>query len=615
MKSSNKTMSSKRRRILQFAVGITFSHGARKQMLASAQAPASGTLDRVRPGKPGWPSETQWNELSQQVGDALVKVRAPLATCLNSPDSDDCRQLFKELKNPYFLGDEVGLTQSLGWVDAWTSMPSVYAVAARNTNDVVAAVDFARRHNMRLVVKGGGHSYQGTSNAPDSLLIWTRKINDITLQDAFVGEGCEGHTSPVRAVTVGAGALWAHVYDAVTTHAGGYVQGGGCMTVGVAGLIQSGWFGSFSKAYGLAAGSLLEAEVVTADGAVRIANACTNPDLFWGLKGGGGGSLGVVTRLTLRVHELPETFGAVNMTVKAASAPAFRRLIGLMVDFYKQNLLNPHWGEQITLRRDNVLKIAMVFLGLSRSEAQAVWRPFMETVAREPDDFEVEFSPLKIVATSARGFWAPTMFKKLLGFISTDDRPGAPEDNVFWSGNRGEAGQVLHGYESAWLPVALLQDDRRQALADTLLAATRHWSVTLHVNKGLAGAPDEAIAAARNTATNPAALDAFALLIAAAEGPPAYPGILGHEPDTGLARRNARAIGRAMDEVRKLVPHPGSYVAESDFFNAEWQRSFWGSNYSRLLAVKDRYDPDGLFFVHHGVGSERWSADGFTRFG
>jgi FAD/FMN-containing dehydrogenase len=614
MKPSTKTTSPKRRRLLQLAAGLAFVPAIWNSIFAPARAAASpATRARVRPSDPGWPSETQWNELGQQVGNALVEVQSPLTTCLNAPAGADCRQLFKELKNPYFLGDEVGLTQSLGWVDAWTSMPSVYAVVARNTNDIVAAINFARRNNVRLVVKGGGHSYQGTSNAPDSLLVWTRKMNDITLKDAFVGVGCEGQALPVRAVTVGAGAIWAHVYDAVTTHGGGYVQGGGCMTVGVAGLVQSGGFGSFSRAYGLAAGSLLEAEVVTADGVVRIANACTNPDLFWGLKGGGGGSLGVVTRLTLRVHDLPESFGAVNMTIKATSAPAFRRLIGLIVDFTSQNLLNPHWGEQIRFRPDNVLKIDMVFQGLNRSEAQAIWRPFMDALDGAPDDFKVEFSPLKIVAVPARTFWAPTMLKTLFGFISTDGRPGAPKDNVFWPGNRGEAGQVLHGYESAWLPASLLQDDRRQTLADTLFAASRQWSVSLHLNKGLAGAPTEAGAAARDTAINPAALDAFALLISGAEESPAYPGIAGHEPNTARARLDAQAIKRAMDEVRKLVPDPGSYVSESNFFEADWQRSFWGSNYSRLLAVKDRYDPDGLFFVHHGVGSERWSADGFTR--
>ncbi len=95
------------------------------------------------------------------------------------------------------------------------------------------------------------------------------------------------------------------------------MQGGGCTTVGVAGLVQSGGFGSFSKAFGRAAASLLEAEVVTADGKVRIVNACSEPDLFWALKGGGGGNFGVVTRLTLRAHQLPELFGAVNLTVKA----------------------------------------------------------------------------------------------------------------------------------------------------------------------------------------------------------------------------------------------------------------------------------------------------------
>ncbi len=73
-------------------------------MLASAQTAASEPLARVRPGDPGWPSATQWNELSQQVGKALIKVQSPLVACLNAPDSDDCRLLFKDLRNPYFLG-------------------------------------------------------------------------------------------------------------------------------------------------------------------------------------------------------------------------------------------------------------------------------------------------------------------------------------------------------------------------------------------------------------------------------------------------------------------------------------------------------------------------------
>jgi FAD/FMN-containing dehydrogenase len=158
----------------------------------------------------------------------------------------------------------------------------------------------------------------GTSNAPDSLLIWTRAMDEIVLHDGFVPQGCS--TPPQPAVSVDAGAIWLHVYDTVTTKAGRYVQGGGCTTVGVAGLIQSGGFGSFSKNYGTAASSLLEAEVVTADGQVRIANACINPDLFWALKGGGGGTFGVVTRLTLKTHELADRGGAAIFTIKRCPA-------------------------------------------------------------------------------------------------------------------------------------------------------------------------------------------------------------------------------------------------------------------------------------------------------
>ncbi len=97
----------------------------------------------------------------------------------------------------------------------------------------------------------------------------------------------------------------------------------------------------------------------------------------------------------------------------------------------------------------------MVFQGLDRSGAQAVWQPFLDALDADKE-WKVEFSPLKIVATSARTFWSPTLVKRVLGFIKKDDRPGVPETNVFWPGDQGQAGQFLHGYDSAWLPASLL---------------------------------------------------------------------------------------------------------------------------------------------------------------
>ena len=103
---------------------------------------------------------------------------------------------------------------------------------------------------LRLVVKGGGHSYQGTSNAADSLLVWTRAMSTVTCTKPSCPRAAPAGPRRCAPCSVGAGALWSQVYDAVTTQGGGYVQGGGCMTVGVAGLVQSGGFGSFSKATG-----------------------------------------------------------------------------------------------------------------------------------------------------------------------------------------------------------------------------------------------------------------------------------------------------------------------------------------------------------------------------
>jgi len=572
---------------------------------ASFARAARLSRSRVRPGRPAWPSNAAWDALKGQVGGRLQRLSAPFAAC-TMPAAAACTDALASLGNPFAVGDQPALTQTSGWAGAWTSQPSAYAVAASSTEDVVAAVNFARIHNLRLVVKGGGHSYQGTSNAPDSLLVWTRQMKDIQLHDAFVGQGCK---VAQPAVSIGAGAMWIDAYDAVTTRAGRYVQGGGCTTVGVAGLVQSGGFSNFSKAYGTAAAGLIEAEVVTADGKVCIANACTNPELFWALKGGGGGSLGVVTRLTLRTRDLPETFGAVSLKIKAASDAAFKALIAQTMAFYASTLSNPSWGEQIAFETDNTMNVSMVFQGMSKPQAQATWQPFMAWLTARPE-YTLE-KPLDVVGLPARHFWDAAFFKQYApGFMMADTQSGAAPHRIAWKGDAEDTGWFIHGYQSAWLPAALLGKD---ALVDALFNSSRHWHVGLHFNKGLAGASQADIDAARDTATNPAMLDAFALAIIAGGSGPQFPGMPGPGKAAEVMRNRALSIGRAMEALHQVVPNAGSYVSESDYFLKNWQEAFWGSNYTRLARAKQQYDPDGLFFVRHGVGSEQWSDDGFTR--
>lgn len=568
-------------------------------------------MRRVRPSDPAWPAAAEWTGLRDRVGGNLLEPRALFAGCGTAPDGQVCVDVEKSIRNPFYIGDQPAGTEVSGWLNAWSPAASAYAVKARHAADVAAAVNFARDKRLRLVVKGGGHSYQGTSNAADSLLVWTRAMNQVALHDAFVPLGCQGKTPPVSAVTAGAGAMWIDLYHAVTSVAGRYVQGGGCTSVGTAGLVQSGGFGSFSKGFGTAAAHLLEAEVVTADGQIRTVNACRDPDLFWALKGGGGGSWGVVTRQTLRTFDLPNYFGAAWGTIKARSDTAFRKLIARFVAHYASHVFNPHWGEEVHLGSDNTLTLApMVCQGLDAAEAADDWQPFFTWVRAAAQDFDI-IDELGTAVIPSRHWWDVRGNSQMI----PDWRPGTPAYHGWWKGDGGQVGMLLHGYDSLWLPATLLGAGRQAALTDALFAASRHKEVELHFNKGLAGATPEAIAAARETATNPAVLDAFVLVIIADGEGPAYPGMPRSPIDRVGAQRDADSIAAASRELRKLVPDAGSYVSESNYFNPRWQDAYWGGNYRRLRAVKAKYDPDGLFFGHNGVGSEEWSVDGFTRTG
>ena len=540
--------------------------------------------------------EIDWSSLRKKVGDRLIVVRSPLAAVaeVGGAGSDE---LFRRIKNPYYLGDEPSLTQTLGWIDAWTSQSSAMAVAAQSSADVAAAVDFARQSGVRPVVKGGGHSYFGNSNAAGSLLIWTRRMNEVRLHDKFRGLGWPKSVPAMPAVSVGAGAIWGQVYDKVTK-SGRYVQGGGCLTVGVAGFVQGGGFGSLSKAFGTGAANLLEAEVVTADGKVRIVNEHVEPELFFALRGGGGGTFGVVTRVTLKTHPLPTFIGAALFGIAAKSEPAWRSLVDRILSFYSNTLMNPTWGEQIRFAPGWKLNVAMVCHGLDQSQVEAAWRPFLSWVAERPNDYALDGDPL-LIAIAGSKFWDPASLQALPGIVIKDDRPGAHPGNIFWATNLSEAGQVLNAYDSTWLPKGLLHPSRRQTLADAIVQASNEWPVSLHTNKGLAGGSAEAIAATRRTATNPEVLDAFALLICAADAKPAWPGIPGHEPDIATGRHEARRVAAAMIQIRRIAPGAGCYVSEANYFGPDWKTAYWGENYARLARAKGRFDTGNLFHGHH----------------
>jgi FAD/FMN-containing dehydrogenase len=544
-------------------------------------------------------SWADWDKLSEQVGGHLIRVEPPLRACMNDGASAACSAALRNLRNPFFNEDEPGAFQTTGWLDAFEAKASPWAVAATSAADIAAAVTFARDHGVRLVIKGTGHDYLGRSSAPDSLLIWTHHMRDVKVHDAFEIAGGPG-AGGVPAITVAAGTRWLEAYEAATEH-GRYVQGGGCTSVGAAGgFIQGGGFGSFSRMFGTAAGSVLEIEVVTANGEILIANEAQNQDLYWALRGGGGGTFGVVTKMTLRTHEMPATVGQVAGTITADGDAGYRRLIREFIGFYLDNLNNEHWGEQIRLAGDNSMTLSMLFLDVKEGDVRGVWRRFTDWIARQPDiAADIQFRTVPFAA-----FWDVRWWERYAPeLVTRDDRAGQPPNRFWWTGDQAQVSQYLNAYKSRWLPVSLFDDSDADVLVDSLFQASRRWPFGIHTNKGLSGASPEAITRDRKTSINPSVFEAAALVIMSSFQY-AYPGVQGHEPDRAAGQAGMHNVDLAMKPIRDVAPDAGTYSNEADFFEPDWQHSFWGGNYSRLLEVKRKYDPTNLFRVHHGVGSD-----------
>jgi FAD/FMN-containing dehydrogenase len=160
-----------------------------------------------------------------------------------------------------------------------------------DSRDVQAVLRWADRHDVRVAARSGGHSYAGYSTPREGVVVDLRRLRAIAVDRGG------------RRASVGAGARMIEVSDALARH-GGAVPGGSCPTVGFGGLALGGGYGLASRALGLTADNVTGVVVVTPDGRLRRIDARHDPDLFWALRGGGGGNFGIVTRFELRVHRV-----------------------------------------------------------------------------------------------------------------------------------------------------------------------------------------------------------------------------------------------------------------------------------------------------------------------
>ena len=242
----------------------------------------------------------------------------------------------------------------------------------------------------------------------------------------------------------------------------------------------------------------------------------------------------------------------------------------------------------------------MSFSGVTAEEARQRLRPLVDALAKEPERFTTS---LQVVAVPGDKVWDRAYAEEHLGFaVQPDTRPGA-DVLWWWKSNQGEVATYWYTYQSRWLPKAFFASDSVDRLAKLLFDASRHWPLEIYFSKGQASASKDALRRGRETSINPVVFDAAALVIAAANGAGSNE-VPGHHPDVSEGAEEKAHVTAAMDLIRAATPDSGSYVNETDYFEADWQRSFWGTNYPRLLQIKRRYDPDGLFRCHHCVGSE-----------
>ncbi|KXN85639.1 hypothetical protein AN958_10976 [Leucoagaricus sp. SymC.cos] len=610
------------------------------------------------PGSPSYPSESQWQCLNNTVSGRLARAIPSGKYCrlINCTDA--------EWTSANWRNNIPGAMNMVNWEQDYDSNPSslcgrispeicgqgdvpLYAILAESVEDIQAGVNFARDHNLRLSIKASGHDYLGRSTAKNSLLIHTHKLQSIVFTDNFhVGNHDLG-----SAVTAGSGVGLRTLYNATEAEGKIYVGGSAVTVVAAGGYVQGGGHSPLGPLLGLAADNTLELNIVTADGVLRRVNDVENSDLFWAMRGGGAGSWGVIVNATFRTFP---TFEATRSTVVLTATNS--STIGAITEAHAKHVfdfdsMKASQYYSVTYSGSNTTYIFSIVTYFPHTTSEQAM------VALEPLFRDILDAGGVLISNTMATASINELFPQGDDLAGTYDVLGSrliPESSYRQSPK--DVGDVFKHlvdagtYFIADIVVGGGQVARNAKVDNAIIPGWRTAKAYLVVGNLITeeGTIDEVHAAQNMFKTTQLPM------VETIQGPNASAYSNEADPweeDWQTVARNAKVdnaiipgwrTAKAYLVVGNLIPEEGTidevhaaqnmfkttqlpivetiqgpnasaYSNEADPWEEDWQTVFYGLNYSRLSAIKTKYDPADLFIVKTGVGSERWDSDGLCR--
>lgn len=552
------------------------------------------------PGDACWPTLTKWRSLNTTVEGNLIRHVPAAAVCHNSftgplgtvngtYDAAACaavqanwadetwtveqpaEYIWNYATNSTCLPTDDPSTSSctLGYV-------GVYVVMAKKESHIKAAIDFARKNNIRLIVRNTGHDFIGRSTGYGALILNTHSFQNIEFTNRYRGPG--GYTG--SAVTIAAGVQGKTLLTAAHSQNPPLaVVTGECPTVGVAGgFIQGGGHGPWSTLKGFSVDNVLSFRVVTASGEVINANAHENPDLFWALRGGGPASFAVILSVTMKTFPDLPAVGATLYTnfTHTVDYPTWFKAPTVFHSYANHFVDN---GLYVYYEVVPLLFRVRPFVAINQTQAQleATLAPFIA-------EMDLQNVPYELAIKSY-----PTFYDLYIDLFEDE----AAHTNALTGG-------WMFNHED----VETNNDAIMSAFQTVMSPPGRPDVVGFMIGHLFNPNPSHLTAADKDNAMHPNWRNASDFVISAFLVPD--DASLQYKDDLNAVIKNV-----ADAALRGASTSGTTYINEADPLQDNWQGHFWGSNYPRLLTARQKWDPKGVFYAVSTPGTEDWEIKEF----